>query len=427
MGRRYAIAVEVALAIPPGKRRVPKGSLDPICKRYGVGPEYPSKLWKTVRSQIDDTQEVDLSNNKRSGRPSLLTPTKAAALRKVNKQNRSFTLRQVSDQLKDIGLEYGAETVRRWFMKEGAVKVARRIKPSLSPAQKKRRIDFICDQVDETTGEFLDQGNVIHLDESWFFLLRDKEKVRIFPGEEIPGAPRVQHKSHLPKIMVIVANARPDPSHDFDGKIGIWRICVMKTAERSSKGRKRGEEYEFDCTIDAEWYKTWYIDELLPAIKRKMPWQRSKRVVVQQDGASPHTGKNNPEILNSAGMGRGWLVELVTQPAQSPDLNINDLGFFASLKARVWGMNASSVDELVECIFQQYEEYDGDTLERVWQSLFNVYNQTLRKLGDNDFSVEHAGVRVRQRAGTLERVVKYDAEAFGKAWDVLAASDDEES
>ena len=50
------------------------------------------------------------------------------------------------------------------------------------------------------------------------------------------------------------------------------------------------------------------------------------------------------------------MVELVTQPAQSPDLNVNDLGFFASLKSRVWGMNASSIDELVETIFQQYEE-----------------------------------------------------------------------
>ena len=67
-----------------------------------------------------------------------------------------------------------------------------------------------------------------------------------------------------------------------------------------------------------------------------------------------------------------------------------------------------------------------DTLERVWQSLFNVYNQTLRQMGDNDFSVEHTGVRVRQMAGTLERVVKYDAVAFQKAWDFLASSDDED-
>ena len=72
-------------------------------------------------------------------------------------------------------------------------------------------------------------------------------------------------------------------------------------------------------------------------------------------------------------------------------------------------------------------EYDGDTLERVWQSLFKVYNQTLRQMGYKDFSVEHTGVRVRQMAGTLERVVKYDAVTFQKACDFLASSDDEDS
>ena len=64
-------------------------------------------------------------------------------------------------------------------------------------------------------------------------------------------------------------------------------------------------------------------------------------------------------------------------------------------------MNASTVDELVQTILDQYEEYDGDTLERVWQSLFKVYNQTLRKLGDNDFSVEHTGVRKRPEGGNV--------------------------
>ena len=113
---------------------------------------------------------------------------------------------------------------------------------------------------------------------------------------------------------------------------------------------------------------------------------------------------------------------LVTQPAQWHDLNVNDLGFFASLKSRMWGMNASSIGELVETTLQQYEEHDGETLERVWQSLFKFDNQTLRKMGDNGFKVEHTGVKKRQRAGTLERVVKYYQEAFSKAWDHLASS-----
>ena len=47
-------------------------------------------------------------------------------------------------------------------------------------------------------------------------------------------------------------------------------------------------------------------------------------------------------------------------------------------------------------------------------------------MGDNDFSVEHTGVRVRQMSGTLERVVRYYAVAFQKAWDFLASSDDED-
>ena len=84
------------------------------------------------------------------------------------------------------------------------------------------------------------------------------------------------------------------------------------------------------------------------------------------------------------------MIELVMQPSQSPHLNINNLGFFASLMSRVWGMNEGSIDELVETVFERYAKYDdGDTLERVWQSLLKLYNQTLRKVDDNDFSVEH--------------------------------------
>ena len=81
LGRRYAIAMEVALAIPLGKARVPRGSLGPICERYGVGPEYPTKLWENDKAQMDATQEVDLSSSKRTGRPSVLMPTKVAALK----------------------------------------------------------------------------------------------------------------------------------------------------------------------------------------------------------------------------------------------------------------------------------------------------------------------------------------------------------
>ena len=43
-------------------------------------------------------------------------------------------------------------------------------------------------------------------------------------------------------------------------------------------------------------------------------------------------------------------------------------------------------------------------------------------MGHNNFKVGHTGVSARQSAGTLERVGKYDQEAFKKARDYLAAS-----
>ncbi|CAM9283546.1 unnamed protein product, partial [Choristocarpus tenellus] len=79
-------------------------------------------------------------------------------------------------------------------------------------------------------------------------------------------------------------------------------------------------------------YRKWYTEELLPAIKTKMPWLQGKHVVVQQDGAIPRRGKGNSEILSGAGKTDGWSITLVMQPSNSPDLNMMDLCFFRSLK-----------------------------------------------------------------------------------------------
>ena len=77
---------------------------------------------ENCKAQIDDTQELDLSNKPRSGRPSMLTPTKAVALLAINSENRAFTNGQVSDRLKELGLEFSGETVRQWLRKKGTGK-----------------------------------------------------------------------------------------------------------------------------------------------------------------------------------------------------------------------------------------------------------------------------------------------------------------
>jgi hypothetical protein len=60
---------------------------------------------------------------------------------------------------------------------------------------------------------------------------------------------------------------------------------------------------------------------VIQTIKAKCPWLRVERSYNQQDGASPHTGGNRTEVLNGVLRNSGLNMKMITQPAQSPDLN----------------------------------------------------------------------------------------------------------
>ncbi|CAM9214090.1 unnamed protein product, partial [Choristocarpus tenellus] len=89
----------------------------------------------------------------------------------------------------------------------------------------------------------------------------------------------------------------------------------------------------------------------------------------------------------------GWNIKLVTQPAQSPDLNINHLAFFPTLISGIWRERYSTIDDLVKGGKSTYRAYSAVSLERVWQSLFKRYNQVLKVLGGNYFEVQHTGTK----------------------------------
>ncbi|CAM9669753.1 unnamed protein product, partial [Ectocarpus fasciculatus] len=61
--------------------------------------------------------------------------------------------------------------------------------------------------------------------------------------------------------------------------------------------------------------------------------RKTSGIVIQQDGATPHTGCAVVEIINQYIQQHHWNCTLVTQPAQSPDLNMLDLGLFHGMKS----------------------------------------------------------------------------------------------
>lgn len=86
------------------------------------------------------------------------------------------------------------------------------------------------------------------------------------------GSIMVQHKSRIPKMMFISTVLSSDPSRNSDGKMKIWRICVLKEAQRTTARLIEGEEYECDVTIGHMWYKKLYTETPLPTIKQDIPW-----------------------------------------------------------------------------------------------------------------------------------------------------------
>ena len=97
--------------------------------------------------------------------------------------------------------------------------------------------------------------------------------------------------------------------------------------------------------------------------------------VCQQDGARPHTGKDNVAKMNAysiTNMPAGGLpIEMVTQPANSYDTNVNDLAFF-SANAKLFNRrqklcSVDDMDALLRNAQDAYWGFDPYKLERIWK------------------------------------------------------------
>ncbi|CAN0178988.1 unnamed protein product [Discosporangium mesarthrocarpum] len=87
----------------------------------------------------------------------------------------------------------------------------------------------------------------------------------------------------------------------------------------------------------------------------------------------------------------GDSIILETQPTNSPDLNVNDLGFFYSIQQLKEDVGVSSPEDLVEATMEAFEVYPRETLKRVCQSLFAVLEKVLDSKGDNSYKLPRLG------------------------------------
>jgi len=126
----------------------------------------------------------------------------------------------------------------------------------------------------------------------------------------------------------------PLPAYDFDGRLQLSLIGRLHVASVASKNHKKGDVFvkSGDVIVDSAYFFNLITNETTPLIRKQ--FAEAELVYLQIDNAPGHVGKDNITEIERAVNVDGDLpvIKIVFQPANSPDLNLNDLGVFHSMQ-----------------------------------------------------------------------------------------------
>ncbi|XP_042022974.1 uncharacterized protein LOC121770286 [Salvia splendens] len=237
--------------------------------------------------------------------------------------------------------------------------------------------------------KFRNMYNTIHIDKKWFYMTKGAQRFYLAPGEEEP------HRTFCRPLFGVNSEVL------FDGKIGIFPFTKQVPAKRSSKNRKAGtletkpiESITKDVTRDC------LINKILPAIIAKWHDGATKVLKIQQDNARPHIKDNDPTFKEVAQQS-GFSISLVQQPPNSPDTNVNDLGWFRAIQSLQTQTACKNVDDLVNAVVQSFNELQPQTLNNVFLSLQGCFMEIMKVQGHNSYKLPHIGKAHLRRTNQL--------------------------
>ncbi|XP_074276905.1 uncharacterized protein LOC141600560 [Silene latifolia] len=383
--------------------------MNEVANKFNVTRKSVFTIWSAAKKQ----REAEVAINVRSkikgkkGKNRLPCPIEAIVALDVEKRT---TLKRLG---KAIG--HSPSTCHRW-VKEGLIKShTSSIHPALSEDHKHIRLHFVMGKLvfDRLLRciMFKDMSRIIHIDEKWFYMTNPKCRYYIGSNEALPYR-SCKSKRYITKIMFLAAVSRPTYKENgevlFDGKLGIWPFTYQEPAKRKSKNRVAGTIVTKPIeSITKEVTKQTLINCVIPAIKQKWPVSASKEIYIQQDNAKPHINGKDKDFLEAA-TSDGFNIKLTQQPAQSPDLNILDLGFFRSIQSLQDENPAKTVEELVKKVTEAYESETVETLDNVFLSLQACMVEIMKKRGHNNYPLPHLAKAAQRRQGTLPRDLTVD-------------------
>lgn len=396
------------------------GAINTVAAEFAVSRLTVSKIWYIAKKQYSEGQisaDVSSKKKKKCGRKRKDYSENLATMKNIP-MNRRGSIRSLSAA---IGIP--KSTLFDVFKRGNDFKrISSAVKPYLTEQNKLARLAFCLSKV-RPDGYFQDMYDYVHIDEKWFYLTQTKRSYYLMLDEEEPHR-TCRSKRFITKVMFMAAVARPryDPHKKqfFDGKIGIWPFVYQEPAQRNSKNRAKGTLITKNIeSITARECKTMILENVIPAIKSKFPTSyKHKPIYVQQDNAKPHSSIDDDDIV-AEGSRDGWSIRLTSQPPNSPDFNVLDLGFFNSIQSLQHTASPNTIDELIECVQNAFNALNKQTLDNVFLTLQTCLEATMLAKGGNFYKIPHIHKAKLHRQGRLQTTLSCSIEAVETATSML--------
>ncbi|KAL2936298.1 Guanylate-binding protein 1 [Bienertia sinuspersici] len=331
--------------------KLPQGEIKKIAEEFMVSRWTVSRIWKLVQSQMIADEHINVAN-KRTG--------KVGRKRiQFNPEELKLISLRTRTSVRAVAAALGIHrsTLHR-LIKRGAIKKhSNALKPDLSSEHRQARVIWCLKSVIpgtiNTLPRFSHMYNVVHIDEKWFCMSKVTQKYYLAPDEKEPQR-KCKSKRFIIKVMFIAGLARPIIDNNgevlFDGKVGIFPFTEVVPAKRTSKNRVAGTmETKLIRSVTKEVVKDKIVHDMLPSIRDKWPSWGTKDIFIVQDNAKPHISGREPEFVEEATKD-GFNIRMVNQPAQSPDMNVLDLGYFRAVQSIKDQIAPKTVEELIELL-----------------------------------------------------------------------------
>lgn len=171
--------------------------------------------------------------------------------------------------------------------------------------------------------------------------------------------------------------------------------------------------------VDRVTIRSYLIAKVLPAIKARWPRdQRHKTIWIQQDNARTHIPVNDEEFALAVAQ-TGLDIRLINQPPNSPDMNVLDLGFFASLQSLTYTRISNNMNDLIANVQNEYENYEDKSLRNVFLTLQGCMLEVMMAGGGNKYKIPHMNKDRLEALGILPKSLTCDRQLYESVMESL--------